>query len=105
MKAIKSLVECIRVELDAAERYAKKATENKVEDRATADVYARLAEARLAAVDMLHAQAVRLIQEYKSAGKGPVPAAMQAVWDWEHSLMVETVSRINALLAAYKTAR
>lgn len=30
-----------------------------------------------------------------------VPAGMQAVWDWEHSHMMEHISRIKVLLEMY----
>lgn len=103
MKSIKHIVACIQWELDGAERYAKHATEYKDKDRTLADVYARAADSALANVDMLHAQAVRLIQAYKASGKGDVPAAMQAVWDWEHERMVDTIARVKMLLNVYRT--
>lgn len=105
MKVIKYLVEDIQEEMEGAEHYAKLATQHKDEDRALADAYSRLAEAELTHVDALHAQIVRLIQEYKASGAGPVPAAMQAVWDWEHEKMVDTITKIKALLSVYKGAR
>ena len=51
----------------------------------------------LSHVDVLHEQAVRLIQAQRSEGK-EVPAGMQAVWDWEHSHMMDRVARIKVLL-------
>lgn len=105
MKIIKHLVEDIREELEGAEHYAKLATQYRDEDRGLADAYSKLAEAELGHVDALHAQVVRLIQEYKASNKGPVPAAMQAVWDWEHERMIDTITRVRALLSTYKTAR
>lgn len=30
------------------------------------------------------------------------PASMQAVWDWEHELMVDKTAKIRALLDMYK---
>lgn len=102
MKIIKHLVEDIREEMDGAEHYAKLAMEYKAEDKPLADMYARLAEVELSHVDMLHAQAVRIIKDKKAASP-ETPAAMQAVWDWEHEKMVDTVSRIKVILAMYKT--
>lgn len=55
----------------------------------------------LSHVDTLHEQAVRLIQVQRSEGK-EIPAGMQAVWDWEHSHMMDRVARIKVLL---ETAR
>lgn len=50
---------------------------------------------------MLHAQAVRLINEQRASGV-VAPASMQAVWDWEHELMVDKTAKIRALLDMYK---
>ena len=105
MKTIKTLVKDIREETEGAEHYAKLAAQYKDEDRALADAYSRLAEAELTHVDALHGQIVRLIQEYKASGAGPVPAAMQAVWDWEHEHMIDTITRVRMLLATYKGTR
>ena len=88
-----------------AERYAKLATEYRDSDHTLADAYAKAADSELATVDALHAQAVRLIQAHKASGKGDVPAAMQAVWDWEHEHMIDRIARIKALLSAYRTPK
>lgn len=101
MKVIKQLVGDIREEMEGAEHYAKLATKYKIDDRALADNYAKMAEAELGHVDSLHAQAVRLIKEQKASGV-ETPAAMQAVWDWEHEKMVDTVTRIKTMLNMYK---
>lgn len=105
MKAIKNIVEGIRMELEGAERYAKHATEYKDTDRTLADAYAKAADSEMAVVDLLHAQAVRMIQAYQASGKGPVPAAMQAVWDWEHEKMIDTITRVKTLLSVYRAPR
>lgn len=91
----------IREELDSAEHYAKKATQCKGMDDRLASMYATMSAQELAHVDTLHEQAVRLIQAQRSEGK-EVPAGMQAVWDWEHSHMMDRVARIKVLL---ETAR
>ena len=101
MKAIKCIVEDIHEELQGAEHYAKLATQYKDTDRQLADTYSKLAGVELDHVNALHDQAVRLIREYR-AGGGMPPAAMQAVWDWEHEKMVDTVSRIRSMLDMYK---
>ena len=101
MKIIKNIVENIREEMEGAEHYAKLATQYKDEDRALADTYCKLADAELSHVDALHSQAVRLIRDQKEKGV-EVPAAMQAVWDWEHEKMVDGVARIKAMIAMYK---
>lgn len=103
MKIIKHIVEDIREEMQGAEHYAKLATQYKDEDRTLADNYAKMAEAELCHVNALHDQAVRLIKEQKAAGV-ETPASMQAVWDWEHGKMVDTVARIKTMLNMYRGA-
>ena len=98
MKQIKQIVEDIREELDGAEHYAKLATQYKDADRMLADTYAKLASVELDHVTALHTQAVRMIKDVKE----PAPAAMQAVWDWEHEKMVDTVARIRVMLDMYR---
>ena len=101
MKEIKLLVEDIREELEGAEHYAKLAAQYKTDDKALADTYATMASQEHNHVDMLHAQAVRLINEQRASGV-VAPASMQAVWDWEHELMVDKTAKIRALLDMYK---
>lgn len=98
MKEIKHIVENIREELEGAEHYAKIAAKMKVDNPADASVYADMAKQELNHVDNLHKMAVRAIEKQKAAGVNP-PAAMQAVWDWEHEKMVDRTARIKALLS------
>lgn len=101
MKQIKEIVEHIEDELEGAECYAKMAARYKDLDKALADMYHTLATVEMSHVNTLHKQAVRLIEEQRKAGV-EIPAAMQAVWDWEHGKQVDTSARIKALLASYK---
>lgn len=70
---------------------------HKETDKHLADMYAELARQELDHAGMEHEQAVRLIKEY---GKEP-PAAMQAIWDWEHEQMIEEESEIRVMLEMY----
>lgn len=102
MKIIKEIVENLKDELGSAEHYAKLATRYKDEDKALAENYAKMAEAELGHVNALHAQAVRVIKDWRTySGKEP-PAAMQAVFDYEHDNMIEKVARIKTLLSMYR---
>lgn len=98
MKQIKQIVEDIREEMEGAEHYAKLATQYKDSDKQLADTYAKLASVELDHVTALHTQAVRMIREVKD----PAPASMQAVWDWEHEKMLDTVARIRVMLDMYR---
>ena len=97
MKEIKWLVENIREELEDAEKYAKAAAKYKEEDREMSNTLYTLANEELGHMDKLHAQAVRIIRAYKAAGH-EAPAAMQAIWDWEHDKVIEHTAKIRALL-------
>lgn len=104
MKIIKCLVENIEEELEGAEHYAKLATQYKDEDRELADVYAKLAGIELDHVNTLHGQVVRVIKSWKATNGKEAPAAMQAVWDWEHGKMIDTTTRIKTMLEMYRGA-
>ena len=97
MKAIKSIVADIRDELEVAQHYAEMAAKLRDTDATAAGIYAEMARQELTHVDKLHGMAVKLINESKAAGH-EAPAAMQAVWDWEHSGMIDRTARIRALL-------
>ena len=101
MKIIKHIVNDICEELQGAEHYAKLAMQYKDDDREIADMYARIANVELEHVNLLHAQAVRIIKECKEKGS-PVPPSMQAVWDWEHGKMVDATTRIKTMLSMYR---
>ena len=101
MKEIKYIVEEIHEELEGAEHYAKKAMQHKDTHKSLADMYSRLAAAELDHVNVLHDQAVKLIKAKREAGVEP-PAAMMAVWDWEHNKAVDTAGRIRAILSMYR---
>lgn len=100
MKAIKTIVKDIREELEGAEHYAKLAVQYKDENRQLADSYSKIAQSELNHIDVFHSQAVRMIQEQRTSGV-QVPAAMQAVWDWEHEKMIDGVARIKTILSLY----
>lgn len=98
MKEIKILAGHIREELHDAENYAKLALRYKDDDRSLSQAFEKLAGQELDHADILHAQAARLIKEKREAGETP-PAAMSAVWSWEHENMVDCVARIKLLLS------
>lgn len=102
MKIIKHLVEDIQEEMEGAEHYAKLATQYKEDDRALADVYAKLASVELDHVDALHEQVVRIIKDWKATSGKETPAPMQAVWDYEHERSTDKAAKVRTLLNMYK---
>ena len=97
MKEIKWVAENIREELEDAEKYANAALKVSDTDREMCQVFSELARQELSHSETLHHQAVRLIRKQKDAGVTP-PAAMQAVWDWEHERMIEKTAHVKQLL-------
>ena len=101
MKEIKTLVENIHDETEDAEKYAKLAVKYRDTDKELSDTFAYLAEEELGHMNKLHANAVRLIRKARDSGV-EVPAAMQAVWDWEHEKMMSNVAKVKTLLSTIK---
>ena len=101
MKAIKEIVEDIREELDGAKHYAEKAVKMWDTDRDAATAYADMARQELSHADRLHGLAVKAINAERAKGVEP-PAAMQAVWEWEHEKMIDATARIRHLLDMVK---
>jgi hypothetical protein len=101
MKAIEELAEHISEELDDAEEYIKLALHYKDTDSKLADTYARLSQEEINHSEHLHAQAVRLIEAHRAAGH-TLPAAMVAVWDWEHKKSIDHKARVKSLIEMYK---
>lgn len=98
MKELKIIVEKIKEEVVDAEEYAKLALQYKEKDKELAAAFSNLSGQELTHADILHGQAVRLIQ----ARKDPAPVSMQAVWDWEHEKYIERVAKVRALLEMAK---
>lgn len=101
MKEIKHLAEYIREELHDAEKYAKAALKTKDTYREMSQAFAELARQELSHAEALHHQATALIRKQRDNGITP-PAAMQAVWDWEHEHMIERKSKIEHLLKMFR---
>lgn len=101
MQKIKQIVSHIRAELHDADEYSREAALIHTDDRQLSDLYVKLANEEIAHAHLQHEQAVRIIKAYKDEGK-EVPAAMQAVWDWEHAQMIDDEARVKMRLASIK---
>lgn len=101
MKVIKEIVDQIEEEIDGAEKYASMATQYKDEDKALADTYAKLAETELQHVDLLHAQAVRIIKAWQAKGN-ETPKDMEVLYQWQHDREVQKVKEVKILLSLYR---
>ena len=96
MKIIKCLVENIEEEMHDAEKYAKLAYQYREEYPQASNVFLTLSRQEVTHLNMLHDEAARLINEYRSAGNDP-PEAMLAVWNWEHAKMIDNLARIKTM--------
>jgi Mn-containing catalase len=101
MLIIKKLSKMIKEEICDAEKYANCALKYKDEDKALAETFYTLASQELQHMELLHAQVVRLISDYKSK-KGEPPVEMQAVYDYVHEEQMDDVREVKVLLSMYK---
>ena len=101
MLIIKKLCKMIKEEIHDAEKYANCALKYKDEDKTLAETFYTLSTNELQHMDLLHAQVVRLINDYR-AKKGEPPEAMQAVYDYVHEEQMDDVKEIKVLLSMYK---
>lgn len=98
MKTIQDIFDQIDEEISDAQKYAMCSARYKDSDPELSRAYAQLSTEELGHVDKLHAQVVRLINEYK-ASKGEVPPHMQTIYTYVHERAIEKVASIRAMLA------
>ena len=100
MKAIAELVDLISDEQSGARRYAELALQWKSEHPKTAEKLHELAGVEMQHAKQLHAEAARLIEEER-ARSGEPPAAMLAVYDYEHRKQIKQAAETRALIDEY----
>lgn len=98
MKEIKMLAQMMEAELDDAHEYIKEALHYKHEDTELANMFYELSKQEVEHSHMEHEQAVRLIKAYNKEA----PAAMKAVWDWQHDRLIEHEADIKRLMAMFR---
>ena len=96
MKIIKCLAENIREEMHDAEKYAKMALEYKEQYPEMLDTFLTLSRQEVNHATMLHNHVERIIKDYR-AKEGDPPAAMMAVYDWEHEKMIDNMAKVRVL--------
>lgn len=97
MRTIAQIVKDIKGELHGAKHYAELSNKYKDEDDSLSEMYAGISNQELGHVNTMHAQVVRIINDYRRKNGEP-PEAMKAIWDWEHQQMVEEVAEVKRLL-------
>lgn len=101
MKVIKELIEMINDELEGAEHYAMCSLKYKHEYPGLANTLHEISTQEMRHVTLLHEEVVKVIKMYREK-HGEPPAAMQAVYDWEHEKQIEEAHEIKLLQAQFR---
>lgn len=101
MKIIMKLVEMIDDELSGAKEYIRQAQHRKEEHPHLADTFAELAEEEMGHVAKLHDEVTRLISEVRQRDGEP-PAAMMAIYDYEHQKQIKKAAKIKQMISEYR---
>ena len=101
MKILTHLIEKMHDTMEEIEWYGEKAIHYKQEHKSLADTYIKVAEMHITIYDMLHKEAVNLIEEHKRMGHIP-PPEMLAIWDYEHQKLVKEFAEAKVLIDEYK---
>ena len=103
MKLIKELEEQIEDEIHDVKKYAKMATELKGEYPALAQVLYTISTQEDSHQAMLHAEVVKIIEEYRRKHGSP-PEAMMAVYDFLHKRHIEDLAEAKRYQEIYKNS-
>ena len=101
MKIIQELSDKMLDELNDSCRYIKDALKYKEDKPALAQTYYNLAVDEMKHYDMLHGEAVRIINDYKAQGE-VVPEKMQAVYDYLHQKYIDKAHDVRMYMEQYK---
>ena len=100
MKILKELIEKAHDTMDEVEWYAEKAHHLRATHKELADSYIKVAEIHVDIYRQLHQRMVALIEEERKKGV-PVPAAMTAIWEYEHEKLVKEFAEAKILIDEY----
>ena len=101
MKIIDKISDKIAKEIDYAEEYAKCALEYKDTHPQLAEVYFRIANEKIGHMNLLHAQVIAIIDEYRKKNGEP-PEAMKTLYEILHRKHIEHAAAVKGMLALYK---
>lgn len=101
MKIIEYMADQILEELHDAKEYAEHALKYKEEHPALASVLFDLSRQEYSHSQMLHEQAVKMIEEYRRT-HGEAPEVMRMMWDREHRRQIEKAAKVKHLQEMFK---
>jgi Mn-containing catalase len=101
MTIIKDLVDMIEDELEGAEHYIKYALTNKAEMPQLSDVLYEISTQEMRHVNMLHDEVARIIKNHRERHGDP-PAAMLAIYEWQHEKSIDKAKEIKILQSQYR---
>ena len=102
MKIIAKMVDFIDDELEGAEDYAKMAIEVKADHPKLAAKLNELATVEMSHMMQLHAEVVRIIEEYR-VKNGEPPKEMLAIYNYEHKKQINRAAIIKQLIEEYQS--
>ena len=101
MQIISKLSDMIEEELNDAEKYINCALAYKEDDPTLANVFYRLSTEEIGHEELLHAQVVAKIAEYKKEHGDP-PERMQGIYEYLHKKHIKRANEIKALQGVFK---
>jgi rubrerythrin len=101
MKLIKTLTNQIEEELEGAEGYISMAIAQRDHNPSLSKVLYEISLEEMHHVDLLHAEVVKLIEDYRRA-KGEPPEAMMSVYEYLHEKHIKLAARIKVMQSEYK---
>jgi hemerythrin len=99
MRILSDLIEKAEDTLDEVFYYAEKAHHLKIENKALADTYIKIAEMHIDIYKMLHERMVVLINEKRKTTEPP--KEMLAIWDYEHEKLIKEFNEAKMLVEEY----
>lgn len=100
MLEIKKIIKQMDEELGDAKKYAECALKYREDHPSLANAYYALSLEEMKHMHILHGEAVKMIEEYRSK-HGEAPAAMKAVWDYKHEERMEEAEEVTHLQHMY----
>lgn len=103
MKVIRDLEELIEEEIHDVKKYAKMAAELKQDHPALAQVLYTISTQEDGHQAALHSEVVKIIEQYRKTHGDP-PAAMMAVYEYQHKRSIEKLAEARRYQEVYKNS-